>query len=224
MIDEIKVKESFQKIRQEMDFLAREIIAIRAQLEQVYTFIVQSNTSSRPTTTLQQNMKTPADNHQYNNELSPNFQSSIGNDGVPADSQQTVNRHSSTLKRTFEGIHDVPELNDSKEGREIKKISSVINTLKKDLKDKFKSLTKQEFLIFSLLYSMTEETDQVAYKDLAVRAKLTESSIRDYITRLEHKGIPIIKEKINNKQVILKIPRELKDLATLDNLTKLKQY
>ena len=61
-------------------------------------------------------------------------------------------------------------------------------------------------------------------KAIAIKAGLTESSVRDYISRLIHKGIPLKKERINNKSIVISVPDELKSLATLDNLTRLKQY
>ena len=78
---------------------------------------------------------------------------------------------------------------------ELKQLSDLVSNLKKELKDKFKGLSKQEFSIFSALYSLEEQSKEISYKDLAISTGLTESSIRDYISRLIHKGIPIIKEK-----------------------------
>ena len=97
-----------------------------------------------------------------------------------------------------------------------------MNTLKADLKAKFRSLTGQEFYIFSVLYTVEKSQEMVTYSDLAKRTGLTSSSIRDYIQRIIRKGIPLIKEKINNKVTVLKVPIELRNIATLDNLMRLR--
>ncbi|MBU2503597.1 MAG: helix-turn-helix domain-containing protein [Nanoarchaeota archaeon] len=101
-------------------------------------------------------------------------------------------------------------------------LTSIMNGLKADLKAKFRSLTGQEFYIFSVLYTVEKSQETVTYSDLAKRTGLTSSSIRDYIQRIIRKGIPINKEKMNNKVTLLNIPIELRSLATLDNLMRLR--
>jgi len=136
--------------------------------------------------------------------------SSTGNDGVPTDRQtdrQTDN--------TYPTHQHIPE-------NDMQPITDLVNSLKIDLKRKFKSLTKQEFHIFSILFTVDKTQEYVTYKDLAARIGLTESSVRDYIIRIMKKGIPIIKEKLNNKTTILKIPADLKNIATLESLLKLR--
>ena len=66
---------------------------------------------------------------------------------------------------------------------------------------KFKRLTEQELLVFSKLYQLDEEMGHSDYKTLSQKLNLTESSIRDYIGRLIKKGIPVVKNKINNKNI-----------------------
>ena len=199
------LRNSFAKIKEDMSYLQKELTIIRQEIAEIKQILHSSTYATE--------VRHPAHNPAHNMpnyDLKPqNFHSSIGNDGVPADRQQTDNRQINTLKRTSEPI--------SKSD-----ISSFINTLKQDLKEKFKQLTKKEFVIFSILYTLEEEKENVNYKDIALRTGLTESSVRDYIARLIHKGIPIIKEKINNKIIILRLPRELKDITTLSSLTKLK--
>ena len=88
---------------------------------------------------------------------------------------------------------------------------------------KFKRLTQQEMLIFSTLYSLEEQNlDEITYKLISNNLNLSESSIRDYINRLIHKGIPIIKTRQNNKTISLKISENLKKIATLATILKLR--
>jgi len=192
------IRKSFEKIREDMLFLSQELLSIREEIQELRQ-ILHSNTY--PT-----HDQHPTHNPTHNfsiYDLNPsNFHSSIGNEGVPTNRQQTDNRQSNTLKRTSE-------------------IASILGNLKQDLREKFRKLTKQEFLIFSVLYTLEEELKNVTYKDIAQRTGLAESSVRDYILKIEHKGLPISRERINNKIVLLKIPREFKEMTTLNSLNEL---
>jgi hypothetical protein len=53
--------------------------------------------------------------------------------------------------------------------------------------------------------------------------QLSESSIRDYIGKIQKKGLPITKEKLNNKKIMLHIASELTKIASLDTLLKLRE-
>lgn len=256
MIDEFKIKESFKKIKEDVFFLQQELVILKQEINQKFDEIKEilqknmqdnafNNKINRPDTSLAQDRHSthnPAHNLVNYALKQQNFHSSIGNEGVPADRQQTDNRQINGLKQTFDSQNkerpgltsDFPLSSQSSPSSSNRtsspdsfkfssplSISNLLNNLKKDLGEKFKRLTKKEFLIFSVLYTLEEETGKVTYSDIAKRTGLTESSIRDYISRLVNKKIPIIKEKINNKLVILRISKELKDLATLDKLSRL---
>jgi len=202
--------------------------------------------------------------------IKPNYmnESSIGNEGVPAD-QPTHKPSFNTPLFPVDGIYSGDSSTSSHNpahipthlqhiGRKIQQITSripnritpemveeilaeqmpkrqiidknspiadlagIMNTLKADLKAKFRSLTGQEFYIFSVLYTVEKSQDMVTYIDIAKHTGLTSSSIRDYIQRIIRKGIPIAKEKLNNKVTMLRVPPELRNLATLDNLMRLR--
>lgn len=247
-MSEEKIQNAFSKIKEDMLFLQHEIIILKQEIQEINSSLnnilsqfkqfLPSNTSpthiqhikSNPT----HNLPNKALTRQY-------FHSSIGNRGVPTNSQQIVNRHSNTLNRTsseprnFSYAHlDFPNLRAISrqkldEPRQINmpdmpELSNIVMNMRQDLQDKFKKLTRQEFLVFSILYTLEEEKGNITYRDIAQRANLAESSVRDYISRLEHKGIPVVKERINNKVVILKIPQELRDIASLDSLSKLVRF
>lgn len=217
MPDEIRLQMAFQKIREEMLFLSQEMLALKQEISQIKRQLDSVLYQGTSPTQIQHPAHNPAHNIINYSLNKQNFHSSTGNDGVPADkqtdSQQTVNRQLNTLKRTFEATNELP-----KKPLETSEITSILGSLKQDLGEKFKKLTKQEFLIFSVLYTLEEELKNVTYRDLAQKTGLTESSIRDYITRLERKGIPIHKEKINNKVILLRIPREFKEITSLSSL------
>ena len=79
-------------------------------------------------------------------------------------------------------------------------------------------------LVFSTIYQLEEQSpNTVTYKEIALKLGLSESSIRDYVQRMMNKGISIKKNKINNKTLILSISPELKRIATLSTIIKLRE-
>ncbi|MFA5084321.1 MAG: hypothetical protein WC475_02990 [Candidatus Paceibacterota bacterium] len=205
MFGESEIRKAFAKIKEDMLFLSQEILSMKQELIDLRQFLDSNTYPTHP----QIPTHTPTHNPSNYDLIHQNLHSSIGNEGVPTNRQQTDNRHSNTFKRTSEEAMEAPE------------IASILSNLKQDLKEKFKKLTRQEFLIFSVLYTLEEEIRNVTYKDIAERTKLAESSVRDYILKIEHKGIPISRERVNNKIVLLRIPREFKEIATLDSLHEL---
>jgi uncharacterized phage infection (PIP) family protein YhgE len=109
-----------------------------------------------------------------------------------------------------------PSINDAVE------LLDSLDSIKKELRLKFKRLTEQELLVFSKLYQLDEEIGHTDYKTLAKELELSESSIRDYISRLITKGIPVDKNKINNKSISLTISPNLKKIATLSTILQLR--
>ena len=205
MLGEKETRKAFEKIKEDMLFLSQEILSMKQELIDLRQFLDSNTSPTHP----QIPTHNPTHNPSNYDLIHQNFHSSIGNEGVPTNRQQTDNRHSNTFNRTSEEAIESPG------------IASILSNLKHDLKEKFKKLTRQEFLIFSVLYTLEEEIRNVTYKDIAERTKLAESSIRDYILKIEHKGIPITRERVNNKIVLLRIPREFKEIATLDSLHEL---
>jgi len=103
-------------------------------------------------------------------------------------------------------------------------ILNSLDSLKKEIRLKFKRLTNQEMLVFSTLYTLEEqELDEISYKTLAQHLRLSESSIRDYITKIVTKGIPIIKIRLNNKKIVLRISPDLQKIASLSTIIKLRE-
>jgi len=150
-------------------------------------------------------------------ELSLKDDFSIGNKGVLALRQQIGSTQAVD-----------PRGEDRKEGTEnpiqdqSKQLQENVERLKRALHDSFKKLTKQEFVVFSTLYQMEDELKRaVGYSELAVRSNLTPNSLRDYVSKLIIKKVPIIKEKHNNKQILLKIAPELRNIETLSNLIRI---
>jgi len=102
------------------------------------------------------------------------------------------------------------------------RILNSLDSLKKEIRLRFKMLTEQETAVFSTLYQIDEETGPTDYKTIAARLNLTESSIRDYVGRLIKKGIPVDKRKMNNKLILLSVSENLKKVASLPTILELR--
>jgi hypothetical protein len=147
---------------------------------------------------------------------------SIGNEGVQTDRQ--------TDQQTDQQTYGIPEkvLKNTQKNTE-NSFENVIETLnsldhiKKELRLQFKRLTEQELIVFSTIYQLDEERGYSDYPLLSNKLNLSESSIRDYVRRLIKKGIPIIKDKVNNKQIQLNISPDLKKIAPLSTILKLRE-
>ena len=142
--------------------------------------------------------------------------SSIGNEGVP------THKHTNTqtLQQTHKSIQNMPNL----DFEQANNILSSLDNIKKEIRLKFKRLTPQEMLVFSILYTMEEQKyTNITHKAIATQTKLSESSIRDYINKLINKGVPIEKIKQNNKTINLKISQDLKSVVTLATIQNLRE-
>jgi len=149
----------------------------------------------------------------------PNLDISSRNEGASTDRQthqQTDNSthftHKIPLRSVDQHISDASEMIDT------------LDTLKKEIRLKFKQMTTQEMLVFSTIYQFEEQGDpHIDYKKLALKLSLSQSSIRDYVQRIANKGIPIHKTKLNNKKITLSISPELKKIASLNTILALRE-
>ena len=154
---------------------------------------------------------------------------STGNKGVPADRQtdrQTVNKQENIELNEPLSNQFRQQINHQFTQKYTEKVSQILESLdsiKKDLRLKFKRLTPQEMTVFSTIYQLEEEGLIIDYPSISKKLSLTESSIRDYIQRILKKGIPLIKTKENNKKILLSISKELKKLATLSTIIQLRE-
>jgi DNA-binding MarR family transcriptional regulator len=154
---------------------------------------------------------------------SSNLGISSGNRGVPTDRQTNQQTDISDDDSSYQ-----PSFNTRKPlTQQIKEASDILDsldTLKKQIRLKFKGITQQEMLVFSTIYQLEEQFPEgVEYRQIATKLQLSESSIRDYLQKLLNKGIPVDKIKLNNKKILLKISSKLKNIATLDTLVKLRE-
>jgi len=216
------IKEAFLKIKEEINLLKKEITSIKTLIKSINLSINtptpqhSNNFNESPST------NTPTDKIALEGLYTPNNLISTGNRGVPTDKQTDKQTNQQTNRqRGNTSINPEKPLNEG-----LKNIREVLNSLsdiKKEVRYKIKSLTPQEMLIFSKIYSLEEEGfSQITYKFLSEIFKLSESSIRDYTNRLIKKGIPVVKIKQNNKIIYLRISEDLKNIATLATLQQLR--
>ena len=244
-----KIKESFDNVKNDMSTIHSEINTLREEFEKIRNEMVElcqilskindkvdKDASSLSPTTPTQNPTTPT--HTSTHNLPPeslsnqNMAISTGNEGVPTDKQtnRQTNRQQqiSFSDEECEGnfnpsdIKDSPFRDSPHSIDDAAKILDSLDSIKKEIRLKFKRLTDQEILVFSTLYQIEENTGPTDYKTIAEKLNLTESSIRDYVGRLIKKGIPVDKKRINNKNISLSISKNLKKIASLSTILKLR--
>jgi len=218
-----EIKEEFASMQSRFSDLCDILVNFNLQLSQINGSLksISStsgfNTSSVELTPAQvtiQQTKTaaiPATNPPFKPLRVENISFSTGNEGVPADRQtdQQTDKYPLFLDQPL-SIKETNHILDS------------LDSLKKDLRAKFKRLTEQEFLVFSTIYQLEQEFGFCDYKVLSEKLSLTESSIRDYVGKLTKKEIPIIKTKLNNKSIQLTILPNFKRLAPLPLIVQLR--
>lgn len=250
-MEQDKLKEAFQKVKQDIDDLKYNISIISSDLHELKLILNNINQNQTVRQTNQQtdtqhiptiNQNTPTDrlNEPYNYPLEalkdPNTGFSTGNRGVPTNRQtnQQTDRHIVfTSKIEEKAPVNIPintiTTSDKAQISQIDRLQMISQTLesldsiKKELRQQFKQLTTQEMLVFSTIYQLENEGFTVDYPIIAGKLSLSESSIRDYVIKINKKHPLISKIKQNNKKVILKIPSQLKQLASLQTLLTLRE-
>jgi len=235
-----RVKQDIFNLESELFTIKREITEIKELLSslhselnnQVLNKIAQNNTYFTPTDTptLQHSNPTinryPTDTPTLPLEIEglkdQNTVLSIGNGGVPTDRQTDRPTDQQTQKSLF-----LEQKSSSTIESNLLEASEILNSLdrlKKEIRLKFKQLTSQEMLVFSTIYQLEEKDPKnTTYNKIALILNLSESSIRDYTLKMIRKGIPIKKQKINNRTVLLSISSELKKIATLPIIIRLRE-
>lgn len=217
------VKEAFQKIKEEISALKNEILKLNSELLTIKSSL---STPYFPTHTPSSTF-TPTDNPTENPTVPQEIKGlefiktslSTGNKGVPTDNStyRQTNRQTDILSSL---PHEIPQKFNLED---IQDTLNALDNIKKELRLKFKRLTPQEMLIFTTIYSLeTKGIEEITYKTLANNLNLSESSIRDYIIKLTIKGIPIVKRRLNNKQIALQISENLQKIASLSTIIKLR--
>ena len=210
------VKTDIENIRKDIEFLREDNKELRKNLVEICDIIRKINekiASTQNTKKLTPSTHPSTLQHTLGALKPQNMAISTGNQGVPTNRQtdKQTDKYSQFLPEKQENsIDDAARILDS------------LDSIKKEIRLKFKRLTNQETLVFSTLYQLEEENDYTDYKTIAQRLSLTESSIRDYIGRLIKKGIPVEKKKIKNKNIQLTLSKSLKKIASLSTILQLR--
>ena len=207
------IKEAFIKIKEDILLLKEELRELNKKLKNIQTTPTHNRPIlSQPTHKPTHIQTTPTHNKPIQPLYTQNTPISIGNEGVPTNKP--------TNQQTNQQTQNMPNL----EFRQINDILESLDTIKKEIRLKFKRLTPQEMLVFSTIYTLENQNNiDITYKIIATQLKLSESSIRDYTNKLINKGIPIEKTRQNNKTIILKISKDLKNIATLSTIQNLRE-
>ncbi|MDP1695614.1 MAG: hypothetical protein Q8L29_01720 [archaeon] len=225
------IKDAFSHIKQDIEDIRSNILWLSNEIEglkrTLFHLTQQIDTQNK---TIQQINKTalqfPTDNLPLYALKSSNTNTSTGNEGVPTNKQ--TNRQTDNPTQNPPKIDFLPPFDLQKEEKidHIERVSQVLSSLdslKKDLRSKFKRLTNQEMLVFSTIYQLEEEGFVVDYPSISTRLHLSESSIRDYSQRIIKKGIPLVKIKQNNKKITLSILPEFKKIASINTILALRE-
>jgi len=233
------VKEAFQRVKEDINQLNIELKLIKQELDEIQNSILHlfssldtsthTSTDNTESPTLRHINKTEipitthtsTDNYQFKDLNKVNINISSGNKGVSTDRQTDQQTDTSTRNKGVnlpKGSYNTLD--------NLSKTSTILNQLdeiKRDLRLKIKKLTNQEMLVLSTVYQLEDQGHLVDYSLLSNCLNLTQSSIRDYVQRISLKGIPLLKEKINNKRIILHISDEFRKLASLNTLISLRE-
>lgn len=243
------IKEAFDKIKQDIFSLKLEINSIKQLVSEIKNENNKNNEKfndfMQKTSQQAVNPAIPAHNPTNNHPListpahnptipappySPinqNITSSTGNRGVPADTstdRQTYQQTDQQTQNTLNFIQNPVFQTQNHDFERAKELLDSLDSIKKEIRLKFKRLTPQEMQLFSTLYALEDQNiEEITYKVLAQQLRLTESSIRDYTTKLIQKGIPLLKIRQNNKKIVLKISPDLQKVASLSTIIKLRE-
>jgi len=214
-----RVKEDIYNLKLEMEEMRRSLIDLCQIIEKISQKENKEGERTRAENPTQNKVNQtnqhiiPTDSFEIIQKIPIKQSFSTGNEGVPTDRQT----HQQTDRHT-ENSQNIGNSSIDKAAEMLKSLDNI----KKDLRQKFKKLTEQEWLVFSTIYQLDEEIGYSDYKTLGNKLNLTESSIRDYVGKLIKKGIPVDKIKQNNKNIHLNISSNLKQVASLPTLITLR--
>ena len=233
------IKEAFSRVKEDIEFLNHEINNLKKDIEKtreqtseitylLKNFLEKTKTNRQTDTSTHNKVNSTIPTHPSTHKAplksikEENLGISTGNEGVSTNRQTDKQTNQQTDKSSHNLGKEVISQN-SNSIEDAAKILDSLDDLKKDIRLKFKRLTDQEMVVFTYLYQMSENKNYVDYRILSNKLKLSESSIRDYVRRLIKKGIPVEKEKINNKTVRLSISSNLRKIATLPTIMQLRE-
>ena len=215
-----QIKESFTRVKGDVLALSEQIRQLNSEIQEIKRILYALDKQTNSQTVRQITQTLPPQNQAHSETFfsnmplealkSPITHISIGNEGVQTDRQTNRQTDRHTQNSTLSKIQEVSKLLES------------LDEVKIELRSKFKKLTNQEMAVFSAVYALEEQGFIVDYHLLADKLSLSQSAIRDYITKIIQKDVPIQKNKENNKKIILSIAPEIKKIANLSTIQNLR--
>ena len=190
---EEKVKKSFVKAKEDMEFLRQEVNKVKKFL------LLKNNEISD----LKSQIK--ALNDLISSKIEQIRVSSTGNDGA-------ITHHHSSSSIIINDLSTEENLDKNSQ-----------KPLRMLIENKFRSLTDMEFAIFMTIYQLEEELGKVTYQDIAKKFNLTEATVRNHITNLINKSVPIDKERSFNKKTVFYINKSFRELNITSKILELRQ-
>ncbi|MEK6835389.1 MAG: helix-turn-helix domain-containing protein [Nanoarchaeota archaeon] len=190
---EEKVKKSFVKAKEDMEFLRQEVNKVKKFL------LLKNNEISD----LKSQIK--ALNDLISSKIEQIRVSSTGNDGA-------ITHHHSSSSIIINDLSTEENLDKNSQ-----------KPLRMLIENKFRSLTDMEFAIFITIYQLEEEFGKVTYQDIAKKFNLTEATVRNHITNLINKNVPIDKERSFNKKTVFYINKSFRELNIASKILELRQ-
>jgi len=212
------IKEAFRKAKQDIFLLQSQIQDLKNDIKEIKRTLQTQTQHQTHNSLIQTHTGIPT--HIASPEVPkyPNSYVSTGNEGVQTDRQtnRQTDRHIQKFAQTPPSHNEIDHLDN------VSEVLNSLDSLKKEVRYKFKKLTSQEMLIFSTIYQLEEEGHPVDYKIISSKIGLSESSIRDYVQKIIKKGIPVDKTKQDNKKILLSIRPDLKKIASLQTIIQLR--
>jgi len=199
MVDE-NVKKAFSKVKEDMDLLKKELKSGKKAVSEQNKLLEALNSK----------IEVLLKDRGEKDEKSSFFDISRGNKGVDNNRQQsTINSQQWTTM-----------IREAKQEAEVEKSVQTINQI---LTSRFDSLTDREFVVYITIYDLEKEKRDVYYVDIALRLKITESSVRSHVAHLLNKKVPLTRERYFNGKSLISIKKGFKNPEILDKLLKLRQ-
>ncbi len=199
------IRFSFKKVKSSISLLDERILALESRLNNIQAKLDQllqlQNVPKNPKMAKFDVFDPPKPKIQ---------ESSIGNEGVP-------------LRHPADTLPTIRQTTDRQQTDKIDNLSD-IQKLKKELNSRFLSLTEAQFKVFITIYRLEEEfKGPITYADVAKELMLSQSAIRDYVSDLILRKIPLTKHNSPNRRVYLSITKEFRNLKMLENLLSLRE-
>ena len=226
------IKDAFSRVRQDIDYLKFELYNLKEEIHEIKRTQTQHSDRQTDRQINQTQHKNQTDNKPLETPYSKNIDISTGNRGVQTDRQTDRQTDKSSQKfAQASNLQQIPSLKLPQTPQKrtidnIEKVSQVLDSLdeiKKELRQKFKHLTNKEMLIFSTIYQLEDQGITPDYAVLSSRLNISQSSIRDHVKNLIQKGIPISKQRQDNKKITLFIVEDFKKIASLQTILALRK-